>query len=236
MPRGRKRKRSGNGGPRKRRRTTRPRRNIRTGGFLGIEMKFADTETDTDAFATTWAPMEDGTNNSVSGVAIGNGESQRIGRKYSIHSVHLKFRVFVVAQESQNNPIPDLFGRVCLVLDTQTNGAQLTASEVFDEGQTENELAFRNLQHTKRFRVLMDKKFYLRVDNINEGAANLFAINEQSSPLFNFNKRFSKPINVICDGTDALIASISDNSLHVIGVANSSLALLDMQVRIRYTG
>lgn len=230
------------------RRTTFPRRrlashvpghftNARTGGFMGLEKKFADIETNNDAFSSAWATMEDPTNDSISGVAQGDGESQRDGRKYAIHSIHIRYRIHVAASESQTTPLPDLFGRLCLVLDTQTNGAQLTASDVMDVGLTDDVLAFRNLQHsTKRFRVLMDKTFMLRGNDTNEGAANLFAQGAQSTPIVKFNWNFPTPLVVTCSATTGVIAAITDNSLHIIGVANLATALLNMQVRIRFTG
>ncbi len=222
---------------RKRRRFPAKRTNVRTGGFLGLEMKFADIETNSDAFATTWATMEDATNDSVSGVAQGDGESQRDGRKYLIHSIHIRARVFKVFTESQAAPLGDIEGRICLVWDTQTNGAQLTATDVMDGGQTDDTLAFRNLQHSKRFRVLWDKSWKLSLNNqTNEGAINLFANGTVTTPIMTFNRRFKTPIPVICSATTAVIAAISDSSLHVIGVANDAAALLNMQIRLRFTG
>ncbi len=210
--------------------------NNRIGGFMGLEMKFADIESSGDAFAVTWATMEDATNDSVSGVAQGDGESNRDGRKYLIHSIHIRARIHVSAIESSNPTLPDLIGRFCLVWDTQTNGAQLTATDVMDGGANDDRLSFRNLQHTKRFRILWDRSFKINRTMVNEGAVNLFASNAQTSAIMTFNRRFKKPIPVICSGTTAVIASISDNSLHMIGVANDTTALLSYNVRLRFTG
>lgn len=210
--------------------------NNRTGGFMGLELKFADIETNNDAFASTWATMEDSTNDSVSGVGQGDGESERDGRKYQIHSIHIKARVHTAVSESQVTPLPDLQGTIMLVWDTQTNGAQMTATDVMDGGLTDDTLAFRNLQHSKRFRVLWTKHWKIMANGTNEGAVNLFAQNAQTTPTFMFNRVFKTPIPVICQATTAVIAAISDNSLHIIGVANLATALLNMQVRIRFTG
>jgi len=210
--------------------------NARTGGFIGLEMKFADIEANADAFATSWATMEDATNDSVSGVAQGDGESQRDGRKYNIHSIHIRARINVLTVESGGAPLGDLHGRICLVWDTQTNGSQLTATDVMDGGLTDDTLAFRNLQHTKRFRVLWDRSWKINRKQTNEGAVNLFASGNETTAIMTFNRRFKTPIPVICQATTGVIAAISDNSLHIIGVANSSTALLNYQVRLRFTG
>jgi len=199
-------------------------------------MKFADFQTTSDAFATTWAAMDPAIS-SISGVAQGDGESERDGRIFMIHSIMIRCHVAATTLEAQATPFEDLRGRICLVLDTQTNGAQLTATDVMDGGQTDDTQAFRNLQHTKRFRILWDKKWHLRrIGQTNEGAVDSFAAPTSTTPQYVYYKRFKKPIKVICTGTTTAITAISDNSLHIIGVANSVLALHNMQVRIRFTG
>ncbi len=212
--------------------------NIRTAGFLGIERKFADFEAVGDAFASSWATMQDGTIKCISGVAVGNTESSRVGRVYNITSLHLRGSVSTGSQESQSAPLNDLFCRVVIVWDTQTNGAELTATDVMDAGQTDDEYAFRNLQNTKRFRILMDKNISLNYNNqMNEGAINLFAAG-QKKVHWKFNRTFKKPIKVICKGTTNVIASITDNSLHIIGISSTTTGtpVLNYQARIRFTG
>ncbi len=212
--------------------------NIRTAGFLGIERKFADFEASGDAFASSWATMQDGTIKCISAVAIGNTESTRVGRVYHITSLHMRGSVSTGSQESQTAPLNDMFCRVVIVWDTQTNAAELTATDVMDAGQTDDEYAFRNLQNTKRFRILMDKVISLNFSNMtNEGAINLFAAG-QKKVHFKFNRTFKKPIKVICSGTSAVIGSITDNSIHVIGISSTTTAspVLNYQARIRFTG
>ncbi len=213
-------------------------RNFRTGGFSGIELKFADIETSNDAFAVTWSTMEDSTNDSVSGVAQGDTESSRDGRVYHIHSVHIRANAHVQAIEDAPAPLVALKGRICLILDTQTNGAQLTATDVMDGGQTNDILAFRNLQFTKRFKVLWDRDFLVqRTDQTTSGAINTFNSGFMVTPTMKYNKKFSPPIKVICStGTTGVISLINDNSLHIIGVGNATALQLDYQCRIRFTG
>ncbi len=224
--------------PRRFRRGPRFDANVRTGGFIGIERKFADFETNDDAFAVTWATMEDGTIKSVGGVAQGNTESQRIGRKYSILSIHIRAFVKVAAAEANVNVRTDLRGRFCLVLDTQTNAAQLDATDVMDGGQTDDTLAFRNLQFSKRFLVLWDQAWILKHQQMAQGGVDLFSIPDSHSRMFKFNKVFAKPLQITCNSTATtnVISVMEDNSLHMIGVANDTSALLSYQVRIRFAG
>lgn len=211
--------------------------NVRTAGFLGIERKFADFEIGSDTFSTSWATMQDGTIKSISAVGIGNTESTRVGRVYNITSLHMRGAITTNASEAQTAPLSHSSCRVVIVWDTQTNAAELTATDVMDAGQTQDFLAFRNLQNTKRFRILMDKMWVVRPTILNEGGANAFAANE-TIINWKFNRTFKKPIKVICSGTTAVIGSITDNSIHVIGICSDTgvSPRLEYQARIRFTG
>ncbi len=215
------------------------RRGTKTFGTqVGMELKFVDTESDSDAFAVTWTAMEDGTNDSICGISQGNGESQRIGRKIAIKSIHIRARMKVAeVNEDGATPTKDRRGRIYVVLDTQTNGVQLTATDVMDGGLTDDTLAFRNLQHSRRFRVLWDKAFVVRnLSSTASNGLNTFGSCESVTAMFKFDHHFKKAIMVTYNGTDATISSISDNSLHLIGVANSTSVTLNFQCRVRYFG
>jgi len=211
--------------------------NVRTGGFVGRELKFSDLEMTNQAFSGSWGTLEDSTADSLTGIGQGNGESQRLGRKYSIQSLHIRGFVEVAQVESQTAPLDDILARLVVVWDQQTNGAQLTATDVMDAGLTDDINSFRNLQHTGRFRVLKDKTFRIALNSqTNEGAINLFAAPKIEIP-FKMNFDFKKnPIVVTTSGTANQITAVSDNSIHLIGIATSTRALINYQVRVRFTG
>ncbi len=219
-------------------RRTPARANARTGGFVDIENKFLDLELTSTALSSTWAAYNPTTADCISATAIGNTESTRDGRVYYINSVHLKGSIRATTLESQTGPISDLLARIVVVMDTQTNAAEVTALDVMDGDQTDDVYSFRNLQNTKRFRVLMDKtiKVPRASINTNEGAANLFAAGTWISYPFQYNLKFKKPVKVRCVGTTAVVGSISDNSIGVIAVASSTEVSLNYQSRIRFSG
>lgn len=198
------------------------------------EKKFKDTERDGVAFATTWAPMEDTTQKTLSAVELIPTESGRVGRAYYIESVHITGEVFMNSQTAQTTPRPQVYVRLSLVLDKQTNGAQLLGSNVYDESGSKNWLAFRNLQFTQRFSILKTRTLIIKPELTPQGTANQFANGSPSIP-FKFHHIFKTPLKVICSADDDVIASITDNSLHLMGVSSNSLALLHMQSRIRFT-
>ncbi len=213
--------------------------NVRTGGFMGLERKFKDYEVSADSFTTVWAggEMDDGTALSLSAVAQGDGEDQRDGRVYTIHSVHIRGYVELSSLEDSVSPINDVIARIALVWDTQTNGAQLNAEDVYlttSAGKDVN--SFRNLQESKRFIVLKEKTMTLKAyGQTNAGAQNLYT-NGAVRIHFKINKAFKNGIKVRCKGTTATVASISDNSLHLIGTANATTVVLNYESRIRFTG
>ncbi len=214
--------------------------NYRTGGYMGMEKKFADFRVDDDAFTQVWAGGEmdpNGTADSVSVVAQGDGESNRDGRVYYIHEIYIHGTVQVQAVESQTAPQPDNIARVALVWDKQTNGAQMNAEDCFlTIGASDDIDSFRNLQFVQRFTVLANKKINIKQSTavVNEGAANLFAAGTTTVP-FSMSYKFRTPLKVSCSGTTAAIASIADNSLHVIGCSQSACTL-SYASRLRFTG
>ncbi len=215
-------------------------RNLRTGGFLGIENKFLDSRVNDVAFSGTWAggEMEDATLLSVSAVQQGVGENQRDGRKYAINSVFIRGTLELPVQESLGAPPADVVARVLLVLDKQTNGAQLNAEDVMLTVASAHDIdSFRNLQFVERFQVLADKKVRIPLTLMatNEGAVNLFAHGSVSVP-FKMSFIFKTPLRVTCKATAAAIASIVDNSIHVIGTANNTSLTINYTSRLRFTG
>ncbi len=207
----------------------------RPGLFTGSELKFSDTETNDDAFAGSWATMQDATMLCVSAVAQGDGESNRDGRMYTIESLHLKGQIKLPVSESAAAPPSPFLARVVVVWDKRTNGVALTPTDVMDAGQTDDLLSFRNLQQTTRFRVLWDKTFVVRPPVMNEGAINLFARGGVTIP-FKKSFNFKTPIVVHCSGTTAVVGSIVDNSISVIGIAEKTAATLSFQARTRFRG
>lgn len=220
-----------------RRRPQRGAQQLQRGKALTAEVKFADFQAVNDAFATSWATMEDATIKCISAVALGNTESTRIGRKMSIVGLNIRGTVNAAVLEAQVNPMAESYCRIVIVCDKQTNAADITPANVYDEGQTENWLAFRNLQFSTRFRILMDKTIVIKPNLVAQGAIDLFATNLTKIP-WNFNLTLKRPINVLYKADDAEIASITDNSIHVIGVCSSTgpTPSLSYQARLRFTG
>lgn len=216
--------------------------NLRTGGFEGLEKKFVDYEVTKGNMADTVASSEvdPTTVNCLNAIAQGDGESQRDGRRCTLTSVHVQGYVRFKS-DVLSGGTPDI-GRVrlALVLDTQTNGAQFNAEDVFIE-PTDGTLAtctFRNLQYQKRFRVLASKVVDLR-SQAGAGPDAGFLYWSPDIASFEFHKEFKSGLQVNHSGTTASVASITDNSLHMIAIldgGSNADASLSYVSRVRFIG
>lgn len=198
--------------------------NYRTAGYLGIERKFLDcawnavaVNQSTDGSGIELQPST-GCTNAISVPAQGDGESNRDGRKYTLKSAFISGHVQWdgASDQADTSTYQPVF--LALVLDTQANGATIVSENVYINPSTSG-LAMlpqplRNLQNSKRFRVLDHTIVYPGGAYAFNDAAATGSINTQIGKFFKLSWRG----NLICDsvGTTADIASASDNALHVL--------------------
>lgn len=205
-------------------------RNIRTGGFTGIESKFVDLTLAPTAIVTSnvGAELDPVGTDSLSAIAQGDGESERNGRACTVTRLTIRGEVDVAAVGILS---PARLIRIAIVQDTQTNGAQFNSEDVYTAaGQFHD--SFRNLQFSKRFRVLKDVLITLRPTiGAGDGAAN-------DTGAFTHPFKFDIPLKmqVIHSGSTNVIANVTDNSLHLMAIASSGTATLNYNCRIRFVG
>lgn len=215
--------------------------NVRTGGYVGIEKKFYDTS---KAGTALVAPSDasggevDPTTGGLNTVAQGDGESNRDGRSMVMHSIHINGTIFGNAQTNQSTGDQPGHVVVALVLDTQTNGAQLNSEDVFQNSGAQTYLAaspFRNLQYVKRFKVL--KKYTMTIDppEMVYDGTNI----EQSGWDIPFTMNVDlKRLKVNFSSTTSAIANIVDNSLHLVAFCSSTdlAPAITYNARLRFSG
>lgn len=217
------------------------RRNVRTAGFLGIETKFYDTSragytilTSTDMSGHEADPT---TINCISAPAQGDGESNRDGKKINITSMHINGVVVADIQADQTATDLQPMVLIAVVLDTQTNGAQLNSEDVYKNTSGNAALTIaplRNLQYSARFKILGYKLLKLAPPPITYDGANIEQGGVQAS--FSFNKKVNIP--VAFTGTTEGVANVTNNSIHIIACTNNTGAspTLYYNARIRFVG
>lgn len=216
--------------------------NPRTGGFLGIEKKFMDTFLATTQIAgpsdCTGGELDPATMNCLNGVAQGDGESQRDGKNYMIKSLHFLGRVVTNSQTNKTAGWIPASVFIAIVLDTQTNGAQLNSEDVYTNPAASianNSSLQRNLQYSSRFRVLKTFKLDFNQRTLSWDGTNMESNGQSQSiecHLDNLN------IKVQTNGTAATCAVITDNSLHVVGFCTNITETVNLTYtsRIRFVG
>lgn len=234
------------GGRRKRR--YRSYMNRRTGGFIGLELKFLDCAwnsvaigVSTDGTGGQLQPST-GCTDCISVPAEGDGQSQRIGRKWTVKSIWVS-GVVDSAPLSDNNDAADNAGCFfALVLDKQPNGVTITSSQVYtnpggSSGKAMLPQPLRNLQFSSRYRVL-DTCYvdgfnaYSMQDSLAVATASL---NAQNDPMVNLNWQGS----IVCEAKDtgADIANATTNAFHVIAFNGGGFTKVFVgKSRMRYMG
>jgi len=220
-------------------------KNMATMGFLGIERKFYDTMLANQAIlAPTDAAggeLDPSASSMMTTPAQGDGEQNRDGKQIAMLYLEIKGSVQHAAATNQAAALP---GGVTIylaaVLDSQTNGAQMSSEDCFknlsaDASGAPNPL--RNLKWNNRFRILKQQKFDLSLKT-------LAPSNDATHWAWGGNRRNFhwyiplKGLKVNFKDTTADVANVVDNSIHMIGFANNTslTPLITYNARLRFVG
>jgi len=220
-------------------------------GFMGIEKKFLDTcRTITAIGAVGALTGGEYDPNATSGASGGSGgcvgclscpaqndtEQGRDGKHIVIDSLILKG--FVVDSESASEAArgaSKVF--LAVILDTQTNGAQLNSEDVFKNlaGGADSAVdPMKNLLFGKRFRILKSQVFDLTPPGI-AAAGNLATNGVRREFDWYIPFKGGLPVNMNA-GTTADVANVIDNSIHVVAFTTFASTYLAYNARIRFQG
>lgn len=213
------------------------------GAAVTGEMKYYDAETTLVGLvapATDWSGTETDPETSINlGAApvatpltlcaptVGAGLNQRIGRDIKLMKVKVRGYINVAAQAGVNTADAAASCRILLVLDTQTNAAQMNGEDLLNGASAASATfnSFQNPNFFGRFRVLKDITVTLQDPSL---AGEVAATNIIQSGLirpFKMNVNLggiTSRFNATNGGT---VADIVDNSLHIIaGCSNQGLA------------
>jgi len=216
-----------------------------TRGFLGVERKFYDTALTATAIVSptdcTGAELDPSATSMISTPAQGDGEQNRDGKQIACLYMDINGILNVPAVEDVANPVGPITIYLAIVLDTQTNAAQLNSEDVFKNTGAAALLAaspMKNLLFGKRFRILKSSTFmFPMVQNTVEGD-NLHSSSGQQKAFRWFIPLRGLKIN-FNGGTTASIANVIDNSIHVIAFSSNSISLsptIQYNARLRFMG
>lgn len=195
----------------------------RSGYYGGIERKFLDTAFSDGTLAsamTFYNPMV---------IPQGDTESQRIGRKVVIRSLHLRGTLTLLNATDVTNTSNQF--RMRIVIDTQTNGAQFGATDLLE---TDAINSFSNLANRSRFRVLYDKtKEFNSFGASATGAA--YSFGEVIKPI-SVNLKLNLPVEFDNSATTGAITTVRSNYICItMQSSTGEIISMAMTSRIRYT-
>lgn len=202
-----------------------------------VEKKFKDVNLGQTATTQVWAGGEIDPSATTCFTTIAQGDTgiTRDGRQAVIEAIYLHGQVVFGITETSIAPLSDQTCRVVMVLDTQTNGAQLNAEDVFTTiGAGSDVNSFRQLDFQKRFKVLHDKTFTLDLHCTSEGS-NAFS---SGNRIKNFRMAYRWPKGLVVNytGTTDAISTVQDNSVHLICTSTNANVFLGYQGRTRFRG
>lgn len=222
-------------------------KNVRTGGLLGLEVKYLDMAlvnysptSPTDGSGAEADPTGTGCTGCLSAPAQGDTASSRDGFKIVAKSIQVEGVLSAAAQTDQTVADRSSSWYIALVLDTQTNGAQLNSEDVFVNvtGVGLASIApLRNMSYTERFKVLKVKRLRAPPLAISYDGTNLeqqgFAI-----PFKMFVNLGALPIKFTAGSTTANVSGVVDNSIHLIVYASDTALnpLINYNARLRFVG
>jgi len=192
------------------------------GGKATAEVKFIDTAQGFTFDATGEVPG----GGQLNLIAQGVGESQRVGRKVVVKSIHARWTI----QPNANTWLGSTV-RLLLVQDTQCNGAAATYSGVGGVLESDSVTAFRNLENSNRFIIHMDKFFSM------QPTAGILTAFNATPKCITFNKKCNIPIEFDSSATTGAIETIRSNNLFLLARSSLDDDLIQCigVVRIRYT-
>jgi len=232
-------------GIRGRRRRVTTRSNLTTMGFLKIERKFYDTFLTATAIASPedaeGGELDPSATSMITTPTVGDGEQQRDGKHIACLYITLKGVINVPSTEDAANPVGPVSVFLAVVLDTQTNAAQMNSEDCFKNTSSVAIMAanpMKNLLFANRFRILKSRLYeFPFVQNSVEGD-NLHSASGQQKNFDWFIPLRGMQINFNA-GTTASIANVIDNSVHVIAYSSNSISLaptLQYNARLRFVG
>jgi len=217
--------------------------NAVTMGFMGIEKKFLDTARTGTGVASSaglaggeYDPSA-GCTGCLSCPAQGDTEQSRDGKRIVIDSLILKGYVADAASTGEA-PSVGIKVFVAVILDTQTNGAQLNSEDVFKNLGNTALLAvdpMKNLLFGSRFRILKSQLFDLTPIGITGAVATVAHNGARREFDWYIPFKGGLPVNLNA-GTTADVVNVIDNSLHVVAFASEAGADIGYNARIRFQG
>ncbi len=194
------------------------------------ELKFKDTTQDlTDIPNTAVTTLQD----SINKILQNTSETGRIGRNIVIKKIMFKGELNLKKQSGATG-IDTSHDNVRLIvyLDKQANGAIANTADILETVGGGSQNSFRNLANSKRFVILMDKKWQLHA-NTSEGVGATY-----NSALVTRNVEYFINVNlpIEFDSVAGAITEIQSNNIGILAISEVGKCNIAGTYRIRFYG
>lgn len=211
------------------------------------EVKYFDTSLGLTNLTNTadWSAMEKdpATILCLNGVPQGDTAQSRDGMKICMKSIFIHGALTAVAQTAQSSAdtAPNIF--IALVLDKQTNAAQLNSEDVYTNPSGVTSLVpspLRNMTFTDRFKVLKTVKVEVpQLGLVNDTGSTGGVIQNGITIPFTIAANLKMLQTKFTAGTTTgYCTTIQDNSLHLVACVSSTGYAMQIlyNARLRYVG
>jgi len=211
--------------------------NVRTGGLLGIDLKFVDQVFGAAALVATWngSGIDPGAGANALGTCTqGSGESQRDGNRVCVKSIHIQGCVVRGAAAGAAAARAGNVVQVSLVMDRQSNGQQLSGEDVYVA--TDPEVPGRRvIANSSRFKILKTWTIVMSDPCAFNDAAATGAVSGVVVP-FNGYVKMNQTVNY--GANNGTIADCKDVSFHMIAACRDAAAgdVIEYNSRVRFVG
>lgn len=211
--------------------------------MMGVEKKFLDSSfTGTVSVATdaTGGEMDPATLLCLTTPVQDDTPSGREGKRITCKYIEIKGTLDVAPAEIQANPQQGNQVLVAMVLDMQTNQAQMNSEDCFKNTAANaltNATPLRNLLFADRFRILKSEVFDLTPKTLSHFAVDSFSVAGRTVSFNWFVPLKDMPVNFNATAT-GVIGNVIDNSIHIIAfsTATGQTTTLTYNARLRFVG
>lgn len=210
-----------------------------SGGLLGVEVKRVDREASM-ALTTVnaWTRLDENAGLAWNGMGQGDASSQRDGLQASMKSFEVRGIIDCTTAENLGGPTPAALIRIVCYVDKQANGAFALPTQVMNNSQADDFLAFPSIGFggRKRFTILFDKAITFMPESENEGATNSFA-RLTTIKQFRYKKVWKNGLKTEYIGTENTISNMSNNAIGFIFCTSvNNGAFIKMATRCTFVG
>ncbi len=200
------------------------RRTVKKATYPPPELKFKDTSIANVPASATGLFMT-----SLTIIPQGDDEDEREGRKISVTSLTTHIHAFLAAgtTEAEHDHLI-----MCMVLDTQVNGS--TPSALDYVVLNTNDLTFRNLSNSQRFKTLWRRDFDLNYTAAGGNGTAIETVGTNQNITVHY--KFKKPLTISYSGVTGATSFTESNGLFLYVQSRHGLASANSQTRVRFYG